>query len=191
MKHNNSIEVKVVTDITSEPLALDDIKRHLNLLFDTTGSFSFDDDDTYLNDLNSQVRDAVEVETGLTLGTKVLKAVLRNELGDIEIPCGPVKSVQSVIDCNGNILDTTQYQLRGIDFPYICWPFDKYLTVNYTAGYLASEIPKGIIRGMLEEIAYRYKFRGDAEISRADVTPGVCEGARNFLAPYKRRGWLV
>lgn len=189
--NDNSADVEVVTDVTTEPVTLDQVKRHLNLEFDTAGSFDFTDDDTYLNELNAQCREAAEQETGLSLAPKTLRVIVRNELGNVEIPFGPIASVTSISDWQGNLIDPADYKLMGNLFKTIAWPCFQYLDIIYEAGYAAGKCPKGIIRGILEEIAYRYNLRGDAEVTRADITPGVCEGARNKLAPYKRKGFIA
>src|SRR5689334_25439253 len=107
MKYNDVIEVEVVTDITAEPVILAEVKQHLNLQFDTSGSYQFNDDDTKLNALITQCRDELEQYTGLSFAGKTLKAILRNECGNIEIPFGPVTAITSIKDIDGNALTAT------------------------------------------------------------------------------------
>jgi len=188
MKYNSVIEVQVTTDVASfaaEPVTLIQVKSHLNLLFDTTGSFVFNDDDTYLTQLVSQCRESLEQETGLSLASKIYKAILRNECGDIEIPFGPVTTLTSIKDVDGNTITPT---VRGNQFKWIVCP-SCYLEVNYTSGYTPSNIPKGLVRALLEEIAFRYNNRGDAQASANNV--GICQGAQEKAAPYSRKSILV
>lgn len=186
MKYNDVIEVQVVTDITVEPVTLAEVKRHLNLQFDTSGSYDFDDDDTKLTALISQCREELEQYTGLSFAGKTLKAILRNDCGGIEIPFGPVTTLTSIKDVDGNSLTaTTQYTARGNLFKWIEYPCSCYLEVNYTAGYTA--LPAGLKRALLEEIAFRYMNGGDQDQSGNTL----CKSALELAARYSRKSLIA
>jgi uncharacterized phiE125 gp8 family phage protein len=185
MKYNDVIEVQVVTDIETEPVTLEEAKRHLNLQFDTSGSYEFDDDDTKITALISQCREELEQYTGLSFGAKTLKAILRNECGGIEIPFGPVTTLTSIKDVDGNTLTaTTQYTVRGNQFRWIEYPSSCYLEVNYEAGY--ETLPGGLKRALLEEIAFRYTNAGDQQQQFATADVSLCKSALELAARYKR-----
>lgn len=184
MKYNDVIEVQVVTDITVEPVLLADVKRHLNLQFDTSGSYEFDDDDTKITELIKQCREELEQYTGLSFAGKTLKAILRNECGNIEIPFGPLTALTSIKDVDGNTLTTTtQYTVRGNQFKWIEFPRSCYLEVNYTSGYTV--LPPGLKRALLEEIAFRYTNAGD----QSENT--LCKSSLELAARYSRKSLIA
>jgi uncharacterized phiE125 gp8 family phage protein len=190
MKYNDVIEVQVVTDVATEPVTLAEVKRHLNLQFDTSGSYEFDDDDTKITDLITQCRQGLEQYTGLSFASKTLRAIVRNDCGGIEIPCGPVTSLTSIKDVDGVTLTAaTQYTVRGNQFKWIEYPTSCYLEINYVAGYAA--LPAGLKRALLEEIAFRYTNAGDQQqqFATADVT--LCKSALELAARYKRTSLIV
>lgn len=189
MKYNDVIEVEVVDDIETEPVTLEEVKRHLSLQFDTAGSYEFDDDDTKLLDLITQCRDLLEQYTGLSFAEKTLKAILRNDCGGIEIPFGPVTELTSIKDVDGNTLTaTTQYTARGNQFKWIDHPSSCYLEVNYTAGY--TTLPAGLKRALLEEIAFRYVNGGDQQQQFANGNVSICQSALELAARYSRKSLI-
>lgn len=189
MKYNDVIEVEVVTDLETEPVSLTEVKQHLNLLFDTEESYEFDDDDTYLTSLITQCRQSLEEYTGLSFAEKTLKAIIRNECGDIEIPAGPVITISSIKDSDGDTIATTDYTVRGNQFKWVESPAACYLELNYTAGY--TTIPAPLKRAILEEIAFRYNNRGDQQQEYANANVSLCQSAINLAAPFKRRSWVA
>lgn len=190
MKYNDVIEVEVVTDIETEPVTLEEAKRHLNLQFDTEGSYEFDDDDVKLTALITQCREGLEQYTGLSFAEKTIKAILRNECGGIEIPFGPITELTSIIDVDGNTLtETTQYTVRGNKFKWIEYPSYCYLEVNYTAGY--EILPAGLKRALLEEIAFRYTNAGDQQQQFATAEVSLCKSALELAARYKRTSLIA
>lgn len=197
MKYNDVIEVQVVTDasgIEDEPVNLTEAKRHLNLVFDTSGSYAFNDDDTYLTDLITQCREAIEQRIGVTLARKTLRAILRNDCGNIEIPFGPIidtGDIGELKDENGELIETDDYTIRGNLFKWIETPVSCYIEVNYDAGYDADTIPKALKRAILEEIAFRYNHRGDETNQFAGENIGICKGAMELAAPYSRKSLVA
>lgn len=181
MRFNEVIEHEVITDLLSEPVTLADLKRHLNMLFETEGSYEFNDDDDYLTGLITASRKYLERYTGLSFGPKVIVAVVRNELGGVELPYGPVIGITSVKDEDGEDVD---YKATGLNFKRISSPQSRYLQVTYSAGY--ETLPEDLQRAILEECAFRYSFRGGEE-----KPEGYCKSSLNLSSPYKRSGWLV
>lgn len=180
MNYNEVIEHEVTVDSSSEPVELDDLKRHLNMLFDTSGSYVFSDDDTYLTFINKAARQAIEDYTGLSLKAKTIIAILRNELGDIEIPFGPVNSVTTVKDKDGNTLTTT---ITGRQFKKICSPTYSYLEVTYTAGY--TSIPESLKAAIMHYAAYLYAQRGEMKDAES-----YSKSALELASPFKRTSWI-
>lgn len=189
MKYNDVIETQVVTDVAGfidEPVTLPEIKRHLNLQFDTSGSYDFTDDDTKLQEIAKSAREVIEQYIGVSMASKTLKAIIRNECGNIEIPFGPVTTLTSIKDIDGNLLTSgTTYIVRGSQFKWIESPRACYLEVNYVAGYTSLTIPAGLKRALLEQIAFDYANAGDQQL----VT--ICESALAKAAPYSRKSLVA
>jgi uncharacterized phiE125 gp8 family phage protein len=190
MKYNDVIDVQVTTavaNLAAEPVTLAQVKRHLSLQFDTSGSYQFDDDDTKLEELIVQSREYLEQYTGLSLATKTYKAILRNDCGGIEIPYGPITAITTIKDSDGiALVDGTTYQLRGNQFKWIESPLSCYIEVVYVSGYTSANIPAGLKRALLEQIAFDYVNAGDQQQQFATANVALCESAIAKAAPYKR-----
>lgn len=184
MRYNGLIDHEVVTDLTDEPVTLDELKRHLNMHFDTAGSYEFSDDDTILQDILIAARQHLEEYTGLSFGEKVIKAYIRNNLGEFEIPFGPIVSIESIKNEDGVTLTTDQYKLSPGKFQRIVRPYDDVLEVNYTVGY--TTLPENLKRAILHEAAYRYNHRGDEDDSN-----GYCKSSLELASLYKRKPCLL
>jgi hypothetical protein len=187
MKCNSIIEATNPGNMSeTEHVTLADIKRHLNMQFDTSGSYQFNDDDTYLTSLIGIAREVIEEFTGLSLTKKQWTAIVRNELGDIEIPYGPIVSVTSVKNQDGIAVS---YTLRGNKFKTIEFPRYDYMEVIYIAGYdpdnATPYMPRGLKRAWLEQIAWSYTHRGEENEFK------LCQQALNTAAPYTRKSFIL
>jgi uncharacterized phiE125 gp8 family phage protein len=195
MKYNDVIEVEIVTpvgSITDEPDSLERVKQHLNLQFDTAGSYEFNDDDDKLQVIMKDSREMLERFTGLSLAQKGYKAILRNQCGNIEIPFGPITTITSVKDVDGNTLtDGTDYVIRGNKFKWIERPCSCYLEVSFTSGYTPDEIPEGLRRAWLVQIAWNYVNTGDQQQQFATANVDICKAAMEIAAPYKRKSMIA
>jgi uncharacterized phiE125 gp8 family phage protein len=195
MKYNDVIETEVVTDVSSfddEPGTLEEIKRHLNLQFDTSGSIEFDDDDTKLMEIAKAAREVIENYTGVSMASKTYKSIVRNDCGGIEIPFGPVTTLTNIKDVDGvALVANTGYTVRGNKFKWIEYPCSCYLEVNYVAGYTKDNIPAGLKRAWFEQIAFDYVNAGDQQQQYAAATVSICESAIEKAAPYKRKSMIA
>ncbi|WP_276483561.1 head-tail connector protein [Paraflavitalea pollutisoli] len=190
MRYNdNSIEIpEVITDVTTEPVTLEDVKRQLNLLFDTDGSYEFNDDDSLLAQDIKAAREAIENYTGLSLATKTLRTIVRNELGGVEIPYGPIQSVTTIKDNTGTTVTPT---LSGNQFKTIDSPCSCYLLLDYVAGYANGKLPAQLKQAVIEEAVFRYTHRGDQQQEYAAADVSLCTSSLNLAAPFKRKSILV
>ena len=187
--NDNQIEIpEVVTDVTTEPVTLDEVKAALNLLFQTDGSYEFNDDDDYLTALIKRCRSYIENYTGLSLAPKTLRAIVRNELGGVEIPYGPIRSITSIVDYYAV---AQEYTTRGNLFKTIQSPCSCYLVVECEAGYDEDKCPYDLKQAIIEETVWRYKNRGDQSQEYANGTISLCESSINLATPYKRKSFLV
>lgn len=183
---DNIIETKITTDLTVEPVTLNELKQHLNMLFDTIDSYVFTDDDTYLTSLIKAARQALEKYTGLSFGSKTITALINNSKGYTEIPFGPLISITSIKDADGDLIaPTTGYTLRGLDYKSIKSPWLDYMEVIYTAGFTV--LPEDLKMAIKQLAASMYKWRGDdAEVKNSDWYRQAFE----LATPYKRTSFL-
>jgi hypothetical protein len=135
----------------------------------------------------SRCRVRLEKFTGCSFGEKDCRAILRNEKGGIELPYGPIRSVQCPLDADGD--EISGKKLRGIMFKWLDGPTCTYIDIRYRAGY--EVLPDDLKRAIMEEVAFRYKYRGDIAQEFANEKPGVCAGAKVLALPYRRQTMLV
>lgn len=189
MGYNAVLDKQFSDEDTDEPVNLEDFKRHLNMVFDTEGSYEFNDDDTYLEEVLKEARSLVETYTGLSLIARTVTAILRNDCGNIELPYGPVTSVTSIVD-NDDVA-FADYKIRGLQFKWLESPLTCYAKVEYTAGYAPEDVPAPLKRAIKEQGAWWYKNRGDQQQEFASGNVSLCESAIEAAAPYKRTGFLA
>lgn len=82
---------------------------------------------------------------------------------NLQLPRGPVQSITSVVDANGNTVSNTTYQLRrigNIDYCYLLQIPLFPVTIQYVSGYgEPSAVPMHIKAGMLMHVAHLYRNR--------------------------------
>lgn len=174
------LDVRIVTDLETEPVTLDEVKRHLNMLFDTDGSYEFNDDDVKLTELITECRQALEKYTGLSFGEKTVQAIICNEKSTVHLPYGPIISITTVVDKDGETIDDPE--ISGLDFKWI-ETLNSYMVITYQAGY--ATLPADLKRAIKEEVAFRYKNQGD----HGDEPQSA--SARNLADKHRRVGWLL
>jgi hypothetical protein len=151
--YNNAYPVVFSSEGSTEPVDVLKVKRQLQLASD------FTDDDTYLQELISRCRRIIEKRRGVSLITRTVTAVIKNELGNIELPYGKVNTITSALDEDGNAIDSTGYTVRDgvLETKY------DYIKLAYT---VTPSTDESIIDELLELIAYKYAHRGDEEKSK-------------------------
>jgi len=158
------MEVKTVSDDSSEPLTLEEIKNFLRIDADYTS----DDDDLIATCRGA--REKLEKELNLTFKPKVLKMQWNGDR--IYIPYGPVTEVVKLTTASDEVTELT-YNISGLDFPmigndycdshYIVYPVGYnenfgLFNLTYNAGY--DTLPYGLKQALLIQIDYEYKNRG-------------------------------
>ena len=198
MRYNEVIELEVVTDLATEPVTLAEQKAHMNMFFETSGAYDFTDDNNYITNLIITARQLLEKYTGLSFGTKTLRAILRNECGGQEIPAGPNIVVTSVKDIDGNTYAVYTsntsghtYRLSGNQYKSFISPFLCYLDVSYTAGYGAGKLPYPLKQAIMMQVQFMYDNRGSQQQNYAAANVDLCKSALELAAPYKKTSFLV
>lgn len=193
------MEKKLITAMTTEPVSLDDVRRHLRMTDDTT------EDDLVLL-LIERARIYCEKHTGRAFGTQTWEAYLNYWPGRnyIDLPMPPLQSVTSVkykdyAGTETTMTLTTQYLVDTdsdtgrIVLPYgVTWPsFVGYpinpIRIRYVAGY--TSLPETLKQAMLLVIGSWYENREHA----AEIIGGKLEvvpfSAFALMAQYRVRWW--
>ena len=165
------MSLTIVTDVTSEPVSLDECKAHLRI--------DFDEDDAYLAGCIIAARQWVEGQTKKALMPRTYDYEIdwgwpmRSGMYYIELPMNPVTSVTSVtyIDDAGasQTLSSSLYTVKARGHhSYIVpaydadWPTARFVpgsvTVRFVAGD-ASNIPQSLHRAVMMLAGHLYENR--------------------------------
>lgn len=147
----------------------------------------FSDEDAYITNLIALCQSHVEQFCGISCATRTLSAVVCNNEGNIEIPYGPVQSITSAFDENGNDI-LSEIILNGISFKWIKSPCFRYISLTYVAGY--TDLPLDLNKAIRMEVGFRYRFRNQEEPIRGVVNPGLCDDAVIYANPFKRMRFI-
>lgn len=163
MAYSNFIIDFTLTDtgVVVEPVSLTEAKNYCRV---TTSA-----DDDLITLMIKQAREAIEKGTGLSLIPKTAVVWFTNWDGKFELPFGPVNSITSLINENGDTIDTADYTLVGGKFPKLTRPSYNNLKFTYTCGY--TTIPNDLKIAILDQVSYDYENRG------LDANSGICEKA--------------
>lgn len=191
MDYNAIISVEDISADSSpivEPVTLQEVKDYLRLegFIDTDESPStvlseFDFDDNLITDLIKSSREIIEETAGLSLIRKTMQAVITNLCGMIEIPFGPIVSVTSLSDNQGNDIPSTSYTVVGNKWKFLQSPLLSNMIMVYEAGY--TTIPKPIKIDIIRLIAYMYENRGDDSSIKAFSS--------QLARSYSRKTWIA
>ena len=163
--------LSLVTDVTSEPVSLDELKAHLRL--------DVDDDDAYLAGCVAAARTWVEGQTRRAIMPQTWDYIIdygwpRSRGGyRIDLPMNPVTSVTSItyVDSSGagQTLATSKYTVSArTNGSFIVPAYDQEwpdvrcvpsaVTVRFVAGD-ADEIPQELHRAIMVLAGHYYEFR--------------------------------
>lgn len=126
----------------------------------------FDFDDTLIGDQITSARQWCEARTGCSLVPKQIQVPATN-MGGLSVPHGPVTGTITIVNSDGDAVDSADIKLRGSLFPDLVLPKLADMVLTYNAGYTTSTIPKGLKQAILAHVASCYEKRGDEP---ADLT---------------------
>lgn len=161
------MEVKVLTDVTTEPVTLTEIKNFCRIDLD------YSTDDATLLLIAGAAREKLEKELNLSFAAKTLKVQFNGY--PMDIPYGPVVSITSLVSSTDTEDPPTEveYTESGLDFKsiyvnyindcVIIYPVgfdssDGNYNLTYTAGYPV--LPKALKQALLLQIDYDFKNQG-------------------------------
>ncbi|WP_343702697.1 phage head-tail connector protein [Chitinophaga sp.] len=178
MLRNRTKDVKVVTDVTDEPVTLQEAKDFLKI--------SYSDEDALIEGLIMASRQLLEKLLNISIATKTLKATFTHDgCYPYQIPYGPVGNITEAkfqYDAEDGSITTTDYTLIGEDFKEFKGRAG-YWVVTYDAGY--TETPEALKQGILKQVAWMYENRGD-EGKTGEVNKDVLY----MLAGFNKNAWI-
>ena len=189
MKYNSS-DWYISSRVGGDPVTLNEVKKHLNLAFETSGSYTFTDDDDYILFLVGVATSLVENHTGQSIRGNTITATLRNECGGVSLPMTPYSSLTSATDADGADI-SADVDLSGGIYPVLKAPVSDEINIVYLAGwyYLGSnsygKLPVEMKQAIIEEAAWRYTNRGAEDAGLG------CKQAKALLSPFIRKSWLA
>ena len=195
------MEIKVITDITTEPVTLAQARQWVN--FDDTS----DDEDARITSLVTSARELIEKECNVTMAQKVLQAYYHKDEIDQDrrfpLPYGPHKSIDEFVkvDIEGNettLVENTGYYKQGNQFFEISlatrvstWGGVETINdykIQYTAGYGISDytedLPDVFKTAILEQVLLWY--RRDYSNPQGMLSNII----REMVLPFSKNPWI-
>ncbi len=152
--------------IVTEPVTLNQAKEWLKV--------EVSDDDAIITALIRAARRSCEGYCSKSFVERTVTAVLKNELGNIKLPYGPVNNIVSVSDSDSAAI--TDYGITGISDKRLSWPVTSYVKIEYTAGYAVC--PDDFVTAIKMRLTELYQNRGDAPAIEKSM-------AALILSPYR------
>lgn len=176
--YNAVLDVQV-EDTGAEPVSLADAKDYAKI---DTGTA----EDILITSLIKTAREQCESFSNISFMNHTITAVLTNLNGGIYFPYGPVKSLTSITDEDGNAIDIGNYKISGVDFQQLIYPRAERIKVVYTTGY--SILPEQLVSAVKQQFFYLYEQRGEEqqELRAAVVVQILSNQARATLQRVKR-----
>lgn len=180
----------LVTAAATEPVTLQEAFRQLNLETDSG-------EDSVVKDIITDARTYVERFTGQSLAVQTWKRVFDEFPDTIELLRGPVTAVtelqyydtdnasQTLNVGTQIITDFTSVPARITPLVDAGWPDTEARTgavsVTYTAGYTAANIPGNLKRAILLMVGFFYDNRGDRQAVIPDAFYRLIETENHHL----------
>lgn len=155
--------------VVTEPVTLAQAKAWLRV--------THDDEDDIISALITAARQICEGHISKSFVERTVTAVVRNDLGNVKLPYGPVGNVTHIYDVDGNELGSTDYNITGVSDKRLGYPMSSYVKVVYTAGY--ASLPQQFITALKCQLAWLYTHRGD------DDGTVIAPDAKAILSPYR------
>ncbi len=151
--YNAVLDVMFSDEEETEPVLLEEAKAWCRI--------DVDDDDNIIEELITAARIICEQYTNISFIPRTVTARLKNELGGIYLPYGPVVTEDDdpvvFTDDEGAEQAEDTYKVVGVQFKAIKTPFTE-MTATYSAGF--TTLPASLKEALLNQIDYMYSFRG-------------------------------
>lgn len=143
--------IKIVSDLTTEPVSLSDAKLWMRIA-------DYTSDDTLITSLIKSSRILLEQFTGLSFGTKTIEATF-DITNEADIPYSPLQSMTSVYRRDNN---TWTLMTNNVDYwilnDSIKVAFPGLYKLTYQAGY--ASLPESLKTDIKVITAWQYENRG-------------------------------
>lgn len=124
------------------------------------------DENNLISSLIVAARIMCEQYIGVNFIARPVVAIVNNLNGGTYLPYGPVGTISSVTDIDGNAIAATDYKTLGNEFKKILWPLTE-LIVTYTGGYTVC--PANLINAVKAQTLFLFENRGDSTIGMSPV----------------------
>jgi uncharacterized phiE125 gp8 family phage protein len=154
---------KILDEDTTEPVSVIECKQYMKLEgfqdVDDSGATEFTEDDDLIALFITAARRTLEAKYGISLVEKTLRTTFTNLAGDIEIPYGPVVSVSSLKDRNGDDITTANYTLVGDEYKQLECPQYEKMQITYKVGF--EEVPEDLKVEILRMVNWMFSKRDE------------------------------
>lgn len=172
----------------SEPVTLDEAKRHLRIIDDN-------DEDALILALITAAREYVENFTGQILVQREVTDAFRCFGGYLELNHRPVVGAPTIayVDTDGDEQEIASVVTSGARYPFrvyppsgASWPSfgtNTTITATYTAGYGEGEVPQALCQAMLLLIGHWFSVREGVNVG--NIVSEVPLAVNALLQPYR------
>lgn len=168
---NQILDVDNTATVSAELFSVNQFKLYY-------GKIDNSEEDNLIESLIIAARRMCEQYSGINFIDRTVIAYINNLNGGTYLPYGPVGTVSSVSDVDGNVLEAGNYKITGGQFKQIQWPTEDYLVVTYTGGYV--DCPNDLLTAVKAQTLFLYENRGD-------TTVGMSPQAALILNPLIRK----
>ena len=169
------MEIKIVTDLATEPVTLAEAKAFLRI--------SNDSENSLITELITDARMRLEKFTNLSFGAKTIKCRWNALDGWQEIPYQPNAVIT---ECKNDAGNTLTYETRGLEYKQLYCINNTGVTITYTTGF--TTLPKALKQAILKEVATNYENRENYLIG--DSVNELSSSARMTAQSYSRNTLL-
>lgn len=184
---------KILTDISTEPVTLEEAKAHLVV--------DFSEDDALLTGKIKAAREWLEQYTGLAFAQKTIKVQYDSTDDNYLLPIGPVigdiTTVQRIVNGETTTLTSSDYWFTGFEFPTL--QFERVWTsygscrtayaVTYNAGFNTDNpLPQVLKEAICKLTAELYRDRENS-IS-GTINTMLPHNVRALVSLYRRQVWF-
>ena len=163
-------QTRIVQDLATEPVTLAETKEFMHI--------DFPDFDVLITLFIKSARIASEKFTGLSYGEKTIELVNKGS-SCVSLPLGPVTSIESVKDKDGNDLEYVSF---GFDNPLISLNNESVteFSVIYKAGF--ETCPEDLKEAIKRRTETAFQFRSDAVKSEENLQNAVNQSVYTELS---------
>lgn len=135
------------------------------------------EENALINTLITTARQMCEQYVGISFVARTVVATINNFNGGAYLPYGPIGTISSVTDIDGNAIVATSYKLMGSEFKKVLWPLAE-LIFTYTGGYTAGNCPANLINAVKAQTLFLFEHRGDESVGMSPIATMILNPLR-------------